>query len=114
MGHRIYLISDEPYRELVYGGVEVPWIAGLSTGTRSWAIPSVNPCPFPASGSVIWFCPTEMDDSEAIKNAANVATRILGYVNAPSFLQRVVARCLDEKADIAYYNRNRETLYERA
>ena len=42
---------------------------------------------------------------------ANVATRILGYVNAPSLMQKAVARCLDARADVPYYNRNRETLY---
>lgn len=46
-----------------------------------------------------------------VQGAANVANRILGYVNAPSMFQLVVAKCIDEKTDVAYYNRNRETLY---
>ena len=45
-------------------------------------------------------------------SAANVATRILGFVNAPTLQQKAVARCLNEKADLAFYDRNRETLYE--
>ena len=52
-----------------------------------------------------------MDDSELIISAANVANRVLGYVNAPSLFQRVIARCLDAEVDVAYYNRNREALY---
>lgn len=56
--------------------------------------------------------PDEADDSETIIGAANVANRILGYVNAPSLFQRVIAKCLDEKVDLEYYNRNRKTLYE--
>ena len=110
-GHPIYLISDEPYRELVYGGVEVPWIPDFYWNTIvGYSFSKSLSLPGERIGYLV--LPTEMDDSEAIKNAANVATRILGYVNAPSFFQRVVARCLEEKADIAYYDRNRETLYE--
>ena len=107
----IYLISDEPYRELVYGGVEVPWIPDFYRNTIvGYSFSKSLSLPGERIGYLV--LPSEMDDSEAVKNAANVATRILGYVNAPSFFQRVVARCLEEKADIAYYDRNRETLYE--
>ena len=107
----IYLISDEPYRELVYGGVEVPWISDFYRNTIvGYSFSKSLSLPGERIGYLV--LPSEMDDSEAVKNAANVATRILGYVNAPSFFQRVVARCLEEKADIAYYDRNRETLYE--
>ena len=107
----IYLISDEPYRELVYGGVEVPWIPDFYRNTIvGYSFSKSLSLPGERIGYLV--LPSEMDDSEAVKNAANVANRILGYVNAPSFFQRVVARCLEEKADIAYYDRNRETLYE--
>lgn len=107
----IYLISDEPYRELVYGGVEVPWIPDFYRNTIvGYSFSKSLSLPGERIGYLV--LPSEMDDSESVKNAANVATRILGYVNAPSFFQRVVARCLEEKADIAYYDRNRETLYE--
>ena len=107
----IYLISDEPYRELVYGGVEVPWIPDFYRNTIvGYSFSKSLSLPGERIGYLV--LPSEMDDSDAVKNAANVATRILGYVNAPSFFQRVVARCLEEKADIAYYDRNRETLYE--
>jgi aspartate aminotransferase len=55
--------------------------------------------------------PKEVDDYEDVVAGANVANRILGYVNAPSLIQRAVARCLDAKVDVEIYNRNRELLY---
>ena len=56
--------------------------------------------------------PDEAADSEDLQNGANVATRILGFVNAPSLMQRAVARCLDAKADVPYYDKNRNALYQ--
>jgi aspartate aminotransferase len=56
--------------------------------------------------------PSEVDDYEDVFAAASVATRILGYVNAPSLMQKVVKRCINEKTDISYYDRNRNTLYD--
>ena len=55
--------------------------------------------------------PSEVDDFEDLFAAMTVANRILGFVNAPSLMQLAVAECLEEKTDIAYYARNRETLY---
>lgn len=55
--------------------------------------------------------PDEVCDSEKLNAAANVATRILGFVNAPTLQQKVVKACLNEQTDISYYDRNRETLY---
>ena len=55
--------------------------------------------------------PDEAADSENLISAANVATRILGFVNAPTLQQKVVKACLNEKTDISFYDRNRETLY---
>ena len=55
--------------------------------------------------------PDEVADSEKVIAAANVANRILGFVNAPTLQQKVVAKCLNEKTDISYYDRNREALY---
>ena len=55
--------------------------------------------------------PDEVTDSKKVNAAANVANRILGFVNAPTLQQKLVERCLNEKTDISYYNRNRETLY---
>jgi len=110
LGISIYLISDEPYRELVYGGVNVPWIPNFYKNTVvGYSFSKSLSLPGERIGYLV--LPSEMDDCDDIINAANVANRILGYVNAPSLFQRVVAKCLDEQADIAYYDRNRETLY---
>ncbi len=110
-GTSIYLISDEPYRELVYGETEVPWIPSIYDNTIvGYSFSKSLSLPGERIGYLV--IPKEVSDGEQIRDAANVATRILGYVNAPSLFQRVVARCLEEKADLAYYDRNRETLYE--
>ena len=53
-----------------------------------------------------------MDEAEQVFNAAVIANRVLGCVNAPSFMQRVIKRCIDAKADVAAYDRNRNLLYE--
>ena len=56
--------------------------------------------------------PNEASDSADLISAASVATRILGFVNAPTLQQKMVVKCLNEKTDISYYDRNRATLYE--
>lgn len=110
-GTSIYLVSDEPYRELVYGEVEVPYLTKYYENTIvGYSFSKSLSLPGERIGYLV--IPDEADESEGIINAANVANRILGYVNAPSLFQRVIARCLDAKTDIAYYDRNRETLYE--
>ena len=55
--------------------------------------------------------PDEVTDSELVVAAATVANRVLGFVNAPTLQQKLVAKCLDEETDLTYYNRNREALY---
>ena len=110
-GSSIYLVSDEPYRELVYGEAEVPYLTKYYENTIvGYSFSKSLSLPGERIGYLV--IPDEADESDAIINAANVANRILGYVNAPSLFQRVIARCLDAKTDIAYYDRNRETLYE--
>ncbi|MBQ7555545.1 pyridoxal phosphate-dependent aminotransferase [bacterium] len=106
----IYLISDEPYRELVYGGATVPYLTKYYRNTlvgysysKSLSIPGER------LGYVV--VPSEVDDFEQLFSAMTVANRILGFVNSPSLMQLAVAECLEEKTDIAYYDRNRETLY---
>ena len=107
----IYLISDEPYRELVYDGAEVPYITKYYKNTIvGYSFSKSLSLPGERIGYLV--IPDEADDCEAILEAANVANRILGYVNAPSLFQRVIARCLDTKVDIKYYDRNRLTLFE--
>lgn len=109
-GKSIYLISDEPYRELVYDDVTVPYLTKYYRNTvvgysfsKSLSIP----------GERIGYLliPSEIDDYKNVLAAANVANRILGYVNAPSLMQLVVARCIDAEVNIDIYNNNRELLY---
>lgn len=109
-GTSIYLISDEPYRELAYDGVEVPYITKYYHNTivgYSWS----KSLSVPGERIGYLVMPDELDDAEDVISAASVANRILGYVNAPSLMQRAVARCLDAKVDVEIYNRNRELLY---
>lgn len=109
-GISIYLISDEPYRELAYDGVEVPYLTKYYKNTIvGYSFSKSLSLPGERIGYLV--IPDEADESELIIGAANVANRILGYVNAPSLFQRVIAKCLDAKVDVEYYNRNRETLY---
>ncbi len=107
----IFLISDEPYRELVYDGAEVPYLTKYYANTIvGYSFSKSLSLPGERIGYLV--IPDEVTDSEEVLAAANVATRILGFVNAPTLQQKVVARCLNEKTDISYYDRNRETLYQ--
>ena len=106
----IYLISDEPYRELAYDGVEVPYLTKYYANTIvGYSYSKSLSLPGERIGYLV--IPDEAADSGNLISAANVATRILGFVNAPTLQQKVVKACLDEKTDISFYNRNRETLY---
>ena len=108
-GTSIYLISDEPYRELAYDGVEVPYLTEYYHNTIvGYSFSKSLSLPGERIGYLV--LPEELDDAEDIRAAANVATRILGFVNAPSLMQKAVARCLDAKVELDYYDRNRKTL----
>lgn len=110
LGTDIYLISDEPYRELVYDGAFVPYLTKYYRNTIvGYSFSKSLSLPGERIGYLV--IPDEVKDSELVINAANVATRILGFVNAPTLQQKMVAKCLNEKTDISYYDRNRETLY---
>jgi len=109
-GTDIYLISDEPYRELAYDGVVVPYLTKYYDNTivvysfsKSLSLPGER------IGYLV--IPNEAADSEDLQSAASVATRILGFVNAPTLQQKMVVKCLNEQTDISYYDRNREILY---
>jgi len=109
-GTSIYLIADEPYRELVYDGNEVPYLTKYYENTIvAYSFSKSLSLPGERIGYLV--IPSEADDAENIKTAASVANRILGFVNAPSLIQRAVAKCLDEQTNIAAYNKNRELLY---
>lgn len=109
-GTDIYLISDEPYRELAYDGVEVPYLTKYYANTMvGYSFSKSLSLPGERIGYLV--IPDEASDSEDLQSAASVATRILGFVNAPTLQQKMVAKCLQAKTDISYYDRNRETLY---
>lgn len=111
-GTVIILFSDEPYRELAYDGVKVPYLTKYYANTVvGYSYSKSLSLPGERIGYLV--IPDELDDSGTIKTACNVATRILGFVNAPSLMQKVIGRCVDVDIsdNIAVYNRNRETLY---
>ncbi len=110
LGTDIYLISDEPYRELAYDGVEVPWLPDFYRDTIvGYSFSKSLSLPGERIGYLVM--PSEIADFEDFVSAANTANRILGFVNAPSIMQRTVAKCLDAKTDLNYYDRNRQLLY---
>ena len=109
-GTSIYLIADEPYRELAYDGIEVPYLTKYYDNTIvGYSYSKSLSLPGERIGYLVM--PDELDDFENIVQAASVANRILGFVNAPSLIQRTVARCVDAEVDVAAYNANRELLY---
>ena len=106
----IVLISDEPYRELAYDGVEVPYVTPFYHNTvvcysysKSLSLPGER------IGYLV--IPDELEDSKAVIAAATIANRVLGCVNAPSLMQRVIMRCIDEKVNVEAYDSNRNLLY---
>ena len=109
-GTDIYLVSDEPYRELAYDNVEVPYLSKYYDNTIiGYSFSKSLSLPGERIGYLV--IPDQAADYENIVSAANIANRILGFVNAPSLFQRVVAKCLNAKVDLEGYNRNRELLY---
>lgn len=110
LGTDIYIISDEPYRELAYDGVVVPYLTKYYNNTIvGYSYSKSLSLPGERIGYLV--IPDEVSDSELVIGAATVANRILGFVNAPTLQQKIVAKCINEKTDVSYYDRNRETLY---
>lgn len=109
-GTVIYLISDEPYRELAYDGVEVPYLTKYYNNTVvGYSYSKSLSLPGERIGYLV--IPDEADGSEELISAATIANRALGCVNAPSLIQKVVAKCVDVKTDLAAYDKNRQALY---
>lgn len=109
-GHSIILISDEPYRELVYDGAAVPYVTKYYKNTAvCYSYSKSLSLPGERIGYLV--IPDEMEDSGKVFQAAVIANRVLGCVNAPSLMQRVILRCLDAEADVASYEKNRNLLY---
>ena len=110
-GHPIYIVSDEPYRELVYGGVEVPFVPTIYPNTivcysysKSLSLPGER------IGYV--YVPQQCADSRAIYASVAGAARAMGHVCAPSLWQKVIARCAQLRPDLEAYDRNRRALYD--
>ena len=110
-GHPIYIIADEPYRELVYAGVEVPYLMnhyentlGCYSFSKSLSLPGERI-------GYVAVCPA-MEDAKSIYLAVCGAGRSLGYVCAPSLFQHVIAKCIDAKVNVEAYKENRDLLYE--
>ena len=109
-GTVIYLISDEPYRELAYDGVEVPYLTKYYDNTVvGYSYSKSLSLPGERIGYLV--IPDEADGSEELISAATIANRTLGCVIAPSLIQKVVAKCVDAKTDLAAYDKNRQALY---
>ena len=109
-GHPIYIISDEPYRELVYDGVQAPFIPGIYPDTivcysysKSLSLPGER------IGYI--YVPRQATDSSALYAAIAGASRAAGHVCAPSLWQKVVARCAHLRPDLEAYDKNRKALY---
>lgn len=111
-GTDIYLISDEPYRELVYENIEIPYVSKYYKNTFvAYSFSKSLSLPGERIGYLV--ANSEMADFEKMMYALNVANRVCGFVNANSLFQRVVPYCLDCKVDIEIYNRNRIDLYNK-
>ena len=109
-GHPIYIIADEPYRELVYGGVKVPFIPCLYKNTivcysysKSLSLPGER------IGYV--YVPSFADDSHDVYAAISGAARIMGHVCPPTLMQKVIEYCAEERPDLVAYDENRNLLY---
>ncbi len=110
-GSPIYLITDEPYREIVYDGLKVPFVTRYYENTlvcysysKSLSLP----------GERIGYIavPERVHESARVMAAIAGAARVLGYVCAPSLFQQVIARCVEDTGDINAYKRNRDLLYQ--
>lgn len=110
-GHPIFLIADEPYRELVYDGQEVPYLINEYDNTFvCYSFSKSMSLPGERIGYVV-VSPRIVDFGDAYAAICG-AGRALGYVCAPSLMQRVVAACVGSVSDVSVYRRNRDLLYE--
>lgn len=104
-GHPIYLISDEPYREIAYAGVEVPWVPHIYRDTIvCYSFSKSLSLPGERIGYV--FVPKEAAEGDDVYAAVAGAGRSLGYVCAPSLFQQVTSLCCDMTSDLKIYEEN--------
>ncbi|MBE6008054.1 MAG: pyridoxal phosphate-dependent aminotransferase [Lachnospiraceae bacterium] len=110
-GKPIYLISDEPYRQLVYTGADVPFVTKYYDNSFvAYSYSKALSLPGERIGYVL--VNNTIDGYDEMINALTVANRIMGFVNAPSLMQRVIGVCMDETADLEVYEKNRNRLYD--
>lgn len=110
-GTQIFIISDEPYREIVYDGIDVPYVTKYYNNTLvCYSYSKSLSLPGERIGFVL--VPDEAYESKAVYAAICGAGRALGYVCAPSMMQKVIARCIGKTGDINLYKKNRDLLYE--
>ena len=110
-GKTIYIIADEPYRELVYGGVTAPWIPGIYANTivcYSWS----KSLSLPGERIGYVYVPAKCADHDDLYAAVAGAARAGGHVCAPSLMQKVIARCVQLRPDLQAYDENRRLLSE--
>ena len=108
-GRPIYIISDEPYRELTYGGVKAPWVPHFYDNTvvcYSWS----KSLSLPGERIGYVYVPKTCADSRELYAAVAGAARSMGHVCAPSLWQKVIARCIHLRPDLEAYDGNRRTL----
>lgn len=109
-GTSIYLLSDEPYREIVYDGVTVPFVPNYYKNTLvCYSYSKSLSLPGERIGYIM--VPDEAEDSRRVRAAVAGAGRALGYVCAPVLFQKAVAKCVDVSGNVSAYRRNRDLLY---
>ncbi len=111
VGHPIYVVSDEPYRELVYDDNVLPFAPAY---IKNCIVVYSFSKSLSLSGERIGYMAVgkQIDYYDILINALVVANRCIGYINAPSLFQLVIADCLEVKTDIGFYDRNRKLLYQ--
>lgn len=110
-GHPIFLISDEPYREIVYDGVQVPYVTKYYKDTIvCYSFSKSLSLPGERIGFVL--VPDEVTESRNVYFAMCGAARVLGFVCAPSMFQKALIKCIGQVGDINLYKMNRDLLYK--
>lgn len=110
-GTDIYLLADEPYRELVYDGAEVYFLPKIYENTVICYSYSKS-LSLPGERIGYLLMPDQIASADEVIDGASVANRILGFVNAPSLFQKVIAACIQEEPDTSFYEKNRNLLFD--
>lgn len=109
-GTTIYLFSDEPYREIAFNGLEIPYVTNYYKNTVvGYSYSKSLSLPGERIGYIV--VPSELDDFEEVIGAMVVANRILGFVNAPTLQQKLIKKVIGHTADLSVYEENKDILY---